>query len=102
MSSQPSARANGCQGYTLLFGHYLGQNSMANQASLAEAKLKKSSYQGKCRHWNFERFVHMQVEQHEILNFLTKYGYSVIDNGSKLRLRIGPCEGPNYGKSGTP
>ena len=39
---------NGRQGFTLLLDHYLGQNSMANQVSLAEAKLKNSSYQGKC------------------------------------------------------
>ena len=31
---------NGRQGYTLLFDHYLGQNSRANQVSLAETKLK--------------------------------------------------------------
>ena len=42
---KPAQRAhNGSQGYTLLFDHYLGQNSMANQASLAEAKLKNTSY----------------------------------------------------------
>ena len=76
---------DGRQGYTLLFDHYLGQNSMANQASLAEAKLKNSSYQGKRHRWNFKRFVCMQVEQHKILNGLTKYGYSGIDDGSKVR-----------------
>ena len=87
---KPAQRArNGRQGYTLLFDHYLGQNSMANQASLAEAKLKNSSYQGERCHWNFKRFVCMQVEQHEILNGLTKYGYSMIDNGSKVRYLLG-------------
>ena len=80
---------DGRQGYMLLFDHYLGQNSMANQASLTEAKLKNSSYQGKRRRWNFEKFVHMQVEQHEILNGLTKYGYSGIDDGSKVRYLLG-------------
>ena len=80
---------DGRQGYTLLFDHYLGQNSTANQASLAEAKLKNSSYQGERRRWNFEKFVRMQVEQHEILNGLTKYGYSGIDDGSKVRYLLG-------------
>ena len=62
---------------------------MANQVSLAEVKLKNSSYQGECCHWNFERFVRMQVEQHEILNSLTKYGYSGIDDGSKVCYLLG-------------
>ena len=31
----------------------------------------------------------MQVEQHEILNGLTKYGYSGIDDGSKVRYLLG-------------
>ena len=31
----------------------------------------------------------MQVEQHEILNSLTKYGYSGIDDGSKVRYLLG-------------
>ena len=87
---KPAQRArDGRQGFTLLFDHYLGQNSTANQASLAEAKLKNSSYQGERRRWNFERFVQMQVEQHEILNSLTKYGYSGIDDGSKVRYLLG-------------
>ena len=80
---------DGCQGYTMLFDHYLGQNSTANQASLAEAKLKNSSYQGERHRWNFEKFVRRQVEQHEILNGLTKYGYSGIDDGSKVRYLLG-------------
>ena len=55
---KPAQRArDGRQGFTLLFDHYLGQNSTANQASLAEAKLKNSSYQGERRCWNFKRFV---------------------------------------------
>ena len=87
---KPAQRArDGRQGFTLLFDHYLGQNSTANQASLAEMKLKNSSYQGERRRWNFERFVRMQVEQHEILNSLTKYGYSGIDDGSKVRYLLG-------------
>ena len=87
---KPAQRArDGRQGYMLLFDHYLRQNSTANQVSLAEAKLKNSSYQGERRHWNFKKFVRMQVEQHEILNGLTKYEYSGIDDGSKVRYLLG-------------
>ena len=87
---KPAQRSrDGRQGYTLPFDHYLGQNSTANQVSLAEAKLKNSLYHGECHRWNFEKFVSMQVEQHEILNGLTKYGCSGIDDGSKVYYLLG-------------
>ena len=72
------------QGLLVVVNHYLRVYNTANLASMAQGKLKTLTYMGECRHWNFEHFVHLQVEQHEVLNGLIKYGYSRIDDGSKV------------------
>ena len=66
--------------------HYLGANSVDNQASRAESKLNTLSYTGEKRRWNFEKFVREHKDQHQVLERLTAHGYSGIDERSKVRL----------------
>jgi hypothetical protein len=53
-------------------------------ASEAEAKLGSFSYTGERKKWTWERYVITHAEQHAVLNGLTDYGYSSIDNGTKI------------------
>ena len=76
---------NGCLAYMALKTHYLGPNNMNHKANKAETKLKNSSYHGKRRHWHFEKYVCMHQDQHTILEGIVEYGYTGIDEQSKVR-----------------
>ena len=65
--------------------HYLGANHKNNMATQAESKLRDTTYNGEKRRWTFEKYVRIHVEQHAILTNLKPYGYSGIDEGSKVR-----------------
>jgi hypothetical protein len=54
----------------------------------AEHKLQNTAYHGEKRRWNFEKFVRIHVDQHQILNGLVQHGYSGIDERSKVRLLL--------------
>lgn len=68
-----------------LKGHYLGQNHVDNMSSKAERRLQSNSYYGEKRRWNFEKYVKVHTDQHAVLEGLTQYGYSGIDERSKVR-----------------
>ena len=67
-----------------LNNHYLGENNVNNMSSRAEAKLKDTSYSGEKRRWNFEKYIKTHFDQHAILTRLVEYGYSGIDDQSKV------------------
>ena len=79
------AQHDGRVGYQGLWNHYLGANSVDNMSSDAEKTLQKTSYHGEQRHWNFEKFIKIQVDAHAILEGLVVHGYSGIDNCSKVQ-----------------
>jgi hypothetical protein len=54
-------------------------------ASETEAKLGSVSYIGERKKWTWEKYVQIHAEQHAVLNGLTNYGYSGIDNVTKVR-----------------
>jgi hypothetical protein len=54
-------------------------------ASEAESKLGSVSYTGERKRWTWEKYVQIHDEQHVVLNGLTDYGYSGIDNGTRVR-----------------
>ena len=66
--------------------HYLGANSVDNQASRAESKLHSLTYTAEKKRWNFEKYVREHKDQHQILERLTAHGYAGIDERSKVRL----------------
>jgi hypothetical protein len=83
---KPAQRArDGRAAYRALFDHYLGPNNVDNSATEAERKLTSTNYNGEKRRWNFERYVRVHVDQHQVLNNLKAYGYAGIDDRSKVR-----------------
>lgn len=86
---QKSARTrDGRKAFYGLKDHYLGHNNVDNMASSAETKLKTTTYTGEQRRWNFEKYVRTHVDQHAILEGLTRHGYAGIDPRSKVRFLL--------------
>jgi hypothetical protein len=83
---KPAQRTkDGRHSFLLVWNHFLGPNNVDNMASEAEAKLVSVSYTGERKRWTWEKYVQIHAEQHAALNGLTEYGYSGIDNGTKVR-----------------
>ena len=77
-------KGDGRMGYYALHNHFLGINSVNTQAAQAETALREAVYYGKPR-YTLETYLTVHKKQHEILTNLKKYGYSGIDEGSKVR-----------------
>jgi hypothetical protein len=69
----------------LLFDHYLGPNNVRNMANAADTKLSNTLYNGEKKRFIWETYVRIHTEQHYVLNGLKEYGYSGIDDSSKVR-----------------
>jgi hypothetical protein len=76
---------DGRHSFLLLWDHFFGPNNVDNMDSEAEAKLGSVSYTGERKKWTWEKYLQIHAEQHAVLNGLTDYGYSSIDNGTKVR-----------------
>ena len=63
-------------------GHYLGPNSINDQAGTAEKQLDQLSYNGESKRWNFEKYATAHKKLHLILSGLAQYGYSPPDERS--------------------
>jgi hypothetical protein len=74
--------------YELLFDHYCGPNNVGNMASTAETKLASTLYNGEKKRFTWETYVRIHTEQHAVMNGLKKYGYSRIDDSSKVRIMM--------------
>jgi hypothetical protein len=82
---KPAQRTKyGIFAFLLLWNHFLGPNNVDNMASEAEDKIGSVSYTGKRKKWTWEKYVQIHAEQHAVLNGLTDYWYSGIDNGTKV------------------
>jgi hypothetical protein len=79
---------NGRAAFWSLHDHYLGASNVDNMSARAERKLMDTTYNGEKRRWNFEKYVRLHVEQHAVLEDLVEYGYSGIDEGSKVRYLV--------------
>jgi hypothetical protein len=83
---KPAQRGNnGRLAYELLFDHYLGPNNVGNIDNAAETKVSITIYNGKKKRFTWETYVRIHTEQHSALNGLKDYGYSGIDDSSKVR-----------------
>jgi hypothetical protein len=69
----------------LLFDHFLGPNNVGNMASAAETKLTVTLYNGEKKQFTWEMYVWIHTEQHSVLSGLKDYGYTIIDDSSKVR-----------------
>jgi hypothetical protein len=82
---KPAQRTKcGRRALLLLYNHFIGPNNIDKMESEAEAKLGSVSYTGERKKWTWEKYVHIHAEQHPVLNGCTDYGYSGIDNGTKV------------------
>jgi len=71
--------------YRALWDHYLGPSNVDHLAAAAELKLETAKYTGEKKRYNFESYVRLHKDQHQILSDLTQHGYSGIDDRSKVR-----------------
>jgi hypothetical protein len=69
----------------LLFDHFLGPNNVGNMASEAETKLTSTLYNGEKKIFTWETYVRIHTEQNSVFNGLKDYGYTGIDDSSKVR-----------------
>jgi hypothetical protein len=82
---KPALRTrNGRDAYMLLFDHFLGSNNMGNMASEAETKLTGTLYNSEKKRFTWETYVRIHTEQHSVLNGMKDYGYTGIDDSSKV------------------
>ncbi len=78
---------DGRMAFESLKGHYLGVNNADNIALKAENQLAKTTYSGEKWCWNFERFVHVHIDTHSILEGLRdQHRHVGIDERSKVQL----------------
>jgi hypothetical protein len=83
---KPALRTrNGRDAYMLLFDHFIGPNNVGNMASEADTKLTSTLYNGDKKRFTWETYVRIHTEQHAVLNVLKDYGYTGIDDSSKVR-----------------
>jgi hypothetical protein len=82
---QPDLRTrNGRDAYMLLFDHLLGTNNVGDMDIAAETKLTGTLYNGEKKCFTWETYVRIHTEQYPFLNGLKDYGYSGIDDSSKV------------------
>jgi hypothetical protein len=83
---KPAQRTkDGRRAFLMLWYHFLGPNNIDKMASEAESKLGSISHTSERKKWTWEKYVQIHAEQHAVLNGFTDYGYSGIDNGTKVR-----------------
>jgi len=68
-----------------LWDHYLGPSNVDHLAAAAESKLETARYTGEKKRYNFESYVRLHKDQHQILGDLKQHGYAGIDDRSKVR-----------------
>ena len=87
---KPHLRArDGRAAFLALRQHYLGANNVNNMARSAESKLQSTTYSKEGKRWNFETYVSLHKELHQILQQLElDHGYKGIDDGTKVRFLL--------------
>jgi hypothetical protein len=78
-------RRDGRQAFLAMWNHYLGPNNVDNMASMAERKMTSTTYTGEKKRWNFEKYVKVHMDQHQVIENLMEHGHAGIDERSKTR-----------------
>ena len=86
---------DGRRAFESLFNHYLGPNTIDNQAAEAEKTLLSLTYKGESKRWNFEKYVTAHKQQHQVLEGLMSQGYIGIDERAKVRHLMAGIKDPN-------
>ena len=76
---------SGRAAYMALKNHYLGPHMVNTEVAKAEAILDNTIYTGETRRFNFDDFIRLQTQQHNILDMMKAHGYMGLDEGSKVR-----------------
>jgi hypothetical protein len=71
--------------YLTLRTQYLGPNNANNMAQATTTKLDQLRYTGENRRWNMQRYVTAHVECFNILDGLKEYGFSGMDEATRVR-----------------
>jgi hypothetical protein len=71
--------------YLALKSQYLGPNNANNMAQATTTKLDQLRYTGENRRWNMQRYVTAHVECFNILDGLKEYGFSGMDEATRVR-----------------
>jgi hypothetical protein len=74
--------------FLALKNHFLGPNNATNIASTTEAQMNALRYTGERRRYNFEAYVKGHTDCHNIFKDIMKYGYSGMDEATKVRRLI--------------
>ena len=77
---------NGSGAILVLHQHYLGTNNVNNMTSESKAMLNNTKYHREKKCCNFESYVSLMKEQHQILHHLEEHGPYGMDEGSKVRI----------------
>jgi hypothetical protein len=75
----------GRRAFILLWDPFLGPNNVDNMAPEGEANIGSVSYTDERKKWTWEKYIKIHAEQHAVLNGLTTYLYSGIDNCINVR-----------------
>ena len=81
---QRKAMQDGQVVYFNIHKHFLGPNHVARQAADADRKLQNPYYDGERKTWGWNKYVPFHKEQHAIMESLTDYGYSGMDDSTKV------------------
>ena len=76
---------NGRGAWRALFQHYLGPNNVDHLAAAAEKELESHRYNGESRNYSLEQHIISHKKAHGVLDDLKEFGYSGIDERSKVR-----------------
>ena len=68
-----------------LHQHYLGPNNVDHMAAAAEKELQTNRYNGESRNYTLEAHILTHLKAHTILEGLKEFGYTGIDERSKVR-----------------
>jgi hypothetical protein len=83
---KPALRTrNGREACMILFDHFLGPSNVVNMASAEETKLTGTLYTVDTKCFTWETYVPIHTEKYSVLNGFQDYGYTDIDDSSKVR-----------------
>ena len=77
--------ANGRAAWLRLMAIYLGPQHTNNQATIYENKLMNATYDGESNRFGFDKYMEIHKTAHSHLASLIPYGYTGIDEGTKIR-----------------
>ena len=76
---------NGRKAWIHLQDVYLGPQHTQNMAGIHEHRLQNATYEGESSRFGFDKYTEIHVGAYTVLKGLEKHGYSVPDEGTRIR-----------------